>query len=58
MRVQSCRSAPQWLPSPTQFVGEGLGMGGAGPGTRAVLTHFPHTDITSRTSASSPAAAR
>ena len=25
--------APGWLPSPAQFAGEGLGMGGAGPST-------------------------
>jgi hypothetical protein len=31
--------ALDWLPSPAQFAGEGLGMGGAGPSTGLTWTH-------------------
>jgi hypothetical protein len=31
--------ALDWLPSPAQFAGEGLGMGGAGPSAEPDLTH-------------------
>jgi hypothetical protein len=31
--------ASNWLPSPAQFAGEGLGVGGAGPSTGPAWSH-------------------